>query len=168
LGCLRGRGLRRQHLFNVFLLTFVDYYGERFLFPGTLGGQINQQKQTTMKKNTVLFAFCAVLLTAFAVTSKSVVGRWTVAYGNGAHGYVVFRPDGTDEATFTGQDWKVGGQYKVEGNKVSIADSSCGLAYWGSYTPHWFSDDSVRMTVIEDTCAGRKSSCDESVMVRVK
>lgn len=121
-----------------------------------------------MKKNPVRFALCAVLVCAFVVADKSMVGHWKVAYGNGAHGYVVFRKDGTDEATFTGQDWKVGGQYKVEGNKVSITDSSCGLSYWGSYTPHWFSDDSVRMTVIEDTCAGRKGSCDGSVLVREK
>ena len=121
-----------------------------------------------MKKYPVRFALCAVLVCAFAVADKSMVGRWKVAYGNGAHGYAVFRKDGTVEATFTGQDWKVGGPYKVEGNTVSIADSSCGLSYWGSYKAHWFSDDSVGMTVIEDTCAGRKSSCDGSVMVREK
>jgi hypothetical protein len=121
-----------------------------------------------MKKNQLLFALCAVLLCAFAVAGKSIVGHWKVAYGNGASGYVEFRKDGTDEATFTGQTWKVGGQYKVEGNKVSIADSSCGLTYWGSYKVTWLSDDSVRSVVIEDTCSGRKGSVDGSVMVRMK
>lgn len=121
-----------------------------------------------MKKNHLLLALCAILICAFAVAGKSMVGRWKVAYGNGAAGYADFRKDGTVEATFTGQDWKVGGPYKVEGNTVSIADSSCGLTYWGSYKANWFSDDSVQMTVIEDTCTGRKSSCDRSVLVRIK
>ena len=121
-----------------------------------------------MKKNHFLFALCAVLLTAFAVTGKTFIGHWKVAWGNGSKGHVVFRKDGTAEATFDGETWKVGGPYKVEGNTVSIADSSCGLTYWASYTAHWFSDDSVRMTIIEDTCTGRKADVDGSVMVREK
>ena len=121
-----------------------------------------------MKKNQLLFALCAVLLTAFVVAAKNMVGRWKVSYGNGAKGYAVFKADGTVEATFTGQDFKVGGPYKVEGNTVSISDTSCGLNYWGSYKANWYSDDSVQMTIIQDTCTGRKSSCDGSVLVRMK
>jgi hypothetical protein len=120
-----------------------------------------------MKKNHLLLALCAVLAFAF-VAGRTFVGHWKVAYGNGAKGFVVFRKDGTNEATFTNENWKVGGRYKVEGNTVSITDSSCGLNYWASYKVNWFSDDSVQVTVIQDSCMGRKGSVDGSVMVRMK
>lgn len=123
-----------------------------------------------MKKNPLLFALYAVIIigAAFIIAAKTFVGHWRVAYGNGMKGNVVFRKDGTAEATFDGETWKVGGPYKVEGDKLSMADSSCGLTYWASYTAHWYSDDSVRMTIIEDTCTGRRTDVDGSVLVRIK
>jgi len=122
-----------------------------------------------MKKNHFLVAFCALFVIGGAfVAAKSFVGQWHAVYGNGMKGHVVFRKDGTAEATFDGQAWKVGGPYKVDGTKLSIADSSCGLTYWCSYKATWYSDDSVRMTVIEDTCTGRRTDVDGSVLVREK
>jgi len=110
----------------------------------------------------------AVLITAFVVASRSFVGHWRVAYANNMKGHVLFRKDGTAEATFDGQTWKVGGPYKVEGNTMSMADSTCGLTYWASYKADWFSDDSMRMVIVEDTCTGRKESINGAVLVREK
>ena len=122
-----------------------------------------------MKKNVLFFALCA----AFAVTTafvagNTIVGHWSVSYGDGSHGYAVFNKDGSCEATFTGQSWKVGGSYKEKSNTLSITDSICGFKYWASYKTTWYSDDSMQVVVIEDTCSGRKRSIDGSVLVRMK
>lgn len=123
-----------------------------------------------MKKNPFLLAICAAVIVgaAFVVADRTFVGHWRATYGNGMKGNVVLRKDGTAEATFDGETWKVGGPYKVEGDKFSIADSSCGLTYWASYTAHWYSDDSVKMTIIEDTCTGRRTDVDGAVLVRTR
>jgi hypothetical protein len=123
-----------------------------------------------MKKKHVLVAFCALFVVAGVafVADRTFVGHWKVSYGTGHTGHVVFRNDGTVEATFDGEIWKVGGPYKVEGGTLSISDSSCGLGYWSRYKANWFSDDSIRMTLIADTCTGRRTDVDGSVLVREK
>ena len=122
-----------------------------------------------MKKNQFFLALGLVVIAATAfVADKSIVGSWNVHYGDGASGTVVFRKDGTDEATWDGTNWKLHGTYKVEGSKVSIADSSCGLGYWGTYKANWYSDDSVQVSFIADTCGGRRHSVEGSVLVRAK
>jgi hypothetical protein len=122
-----------------------------------------------MKKNHFLVALCALFVVGFAfVASRTLVGHWSARYGNGDKGHVVFRTDGTVEATFESTTWKVGGPYKVDGSTLSISDSSCGLGYWSTYKTSWYSDDSVRATLIEDTCTGRKSCVDGAVLVRMK
>ncbi|HEV2482837.1 MAG TPA: hypothetical protein VGS79_24395 [Puia sp.] len=122
-----------------------------------------------MKKSPFFVALGALLVVAFAfVASKNFVGHWRVHYGNGDKGNVVFRNDGTAEATFDGTTWKVGGPYKQEGTTLSMADSTCGFGYWATYKATWYSDDSVLTTIIEDTCMGRKNSVDGAVLVRVK
>lgn len=123
-----------------------------------------------MKKNHFLVAFCALFVVGgvvFAfVARKTFVGHWRVHYGNGDWGNVVFRTDGTAEATFDGTTWKVGGPYKQEGTTLTMADSTCGFGYWARYKATWYSDDSVRTTLIEDTCTGRKNSVAGAVLVR--
>ena len=118
------------------------------------------------------FLLAGVVIAAFAFTfipaRKSVVGHWRAAYGDGTKGKVVFRTDGTYEATFDGQTWKVGGQYKMDADISTVTDSTCGFGYWAKYKAAWYTDDSLRMTVIEDSCAGRRADADNSVMVRVK
>lgn len=122
-----------------------------------------------MKKNQIFVVLCTVVIATMAfVAAKSFVGHWNVTYGNGEKGHVVFRKDGTNEATFDHSTWKVGGQYRVEGSTMSIADSSCGLGYWGTYKSNWYSEDSVRMSLVSDTCTGRKTSVDGAVLVRAK
>ena len=120
-----------------------------------------------MKKFFIALPLSAVLLTAAIAAGHSFVGRWKVAYGNGISGHVVFTSSHV-EATFDGQTWKVGGPYKVDGNKVMISDSTCGLGYWGKYNVTWYSNDSAKATLIEDSCSGRRMNVDGSVMVREK
>ena len=122
-----------------------------------------------MKKLLLLLPLCSLLiLFAFMPPKKRIVGHWTMSYGNGIKGKAVFRSDGTYEATFEGQQWKVGGQYKQEGDVSTITDSTCGFGYWGKYKSTWYTDDSLRMTAVEDSCTGRKANADGCVMVRVK
>jgi hypothetical protein len=123
-------------------------------------------------KKYLKFALLFAVSGAFAFTliplKRSMVGHWRVAFGDGIKGNVVFRSNGTYEATFDGQTWKVGGQYKLDGDLSTITDSSCGFGYWAKYKATWYTDDSLRMTVIEDSCTGRRADADNSVMVREK
>lgn len=121
-----------------------------------------------MKKLLIVLPFVAVVSVAFAFAGKSLVGRWKAKYGNGPTGHIVFRSNGTAEATFDNETWKVGGPYKAQGNTVSISDSSCGLGYWGKYKDTWYSDDSVGFAVVTDSCSGRKANVDGAVLVRIK
>lgn len=122
-----------------------------------------------MKKDHLIVALCALFVVGIAfVARKSFVGHWRVHYGNGDRGNVVFRSNGTAEATFDGTDWKVGGPYKEEGTTLTMADSTCGLGYWATYKATWYSDDSVQTTLVEDTCTGRKNSVNGAVLVRAK
>jgi hypothetical protein len=128
-------------------------------------------KTTDMKKNQVSVALCALFVVGMAlgfVSRKTFVGHWRVKYGNGDRGNVVFRSDGTAEATFEGTTWKVGGPYKVEGTTLSMQDSTCGFDYWAKYKATWYSDDSVQTTLLEDSCTGRKNSVDGAVLVRTR
>ena len=121
-----------------------------------------------MKKYLLFLPLVALIGTALAFAGHNLVGRWDAAYGNGPTGKIVFRSNGTFEATFKGQTWKVGGQYKVTGNTVSFADSTCGLGYWGKYDVTWYSDDSAIAKVLSDTCSGRRDNGDGAVLVRSK
>ncbi|HVS95753.1 MAG TPA: hypothetical protein VHE54_04675 [Puia sp.] len=121
-----------------------------------------------MKKNLLVLPLFAAIGLGLTLAGHSLIGHWNVAYGNGPKGHMVFRNNGTFEATFDGQQWKVGGQYKVVGNTAAFADSSCGLGYWGKYKMTWLSDDSVSATVVEDTCSGRRGNADGAVIVRAK
>ena len=122
-----------------------------------------------MKKH---FLFTSLIVTlfilAFSPAKKSIVGHWKMSYGNGMTGKAQFNSDGTYEATFDGQDWKVGGTYKEDGGITMITDSVCGNGYWGKYKSKWYTDDSLRTTAIEDSCSGRKANADGAVMVRQK
>ena len=122
-----------------------------------------------MKKHLFLLLLCPLASAlAFIPAKRSLVGHWRTLYGNGVKGNAVFREDGTFEATFQGSTWKVGGQYKLDGDMSTITDSTCGMGYWGKYRATWYSDDSLRMAAIEDSCTGRKENADGAVMVREK
>lgn len=121
-----------------------------------------------MKKLLLILPLVAVMGMVFAFAGIPIVGVWNAQYGMGAPGKVTFRSNGTYEAEYTGQGWKVGGKYKVEGNTASISDSVCGFGYWAKYTSKWATNDSVSFTVVSDTCRGRKASADGMVLVRQK
>ena len=58
-------------------------------------------------------AVVALVIATSFVAARTLVGHWKVAYGNNMTGDVVFRKDGTLEATFDGQTWKIGGTWAV-------------------------------------------------------
>jgi hypothetical protein len=121
-----------------------------------------------MKKNLLVLPICAAIGLGMAIAGHSLVGNWNVAYGNGLSGRMSFKNNGTYQATFTGHEWKIGGDYKIQGNVVAFTDSVCGLHYWGKYKLDWYSDDSASVTVVEDSCAGRRSNGDGATVVRAK
>jgi len=116
----------------------------------------------------VVESFAGKYLVGKSPVGKSLVGRWKATYGNQMSGHLILRSNGTYDADFDGQSWKVGGHYKVQGSTVTISDSVCGFGYWGKYQCTWYSDDSVRETVLTDSCSGRKGNADGMVLVRDK
>jgi hypothetical protein len=125
-------------------------------------------KQHIMKKNLFLLPICLVLVVAFTAGRRTVVGHWNVAYANKITGKFVCEANGHFEATFTGQTWKVGGQYKLDGETMSFTDSTCGFGYWCKYKMHWYTDDSVQVTALLDSCSGRRLNADGAILVRAK
>ena len=121
-----------------------------------------------MKKLLMMLAFVAIAGMVFAFAGKSLVGKWEAKYGNGASGIVTFKANGTYEAVFTGQGWKVGGKYKMDGNTASISDSVCGFGYWAKYSDSWSTDGSVSFKAVSDTCSGRKANADGMVLTKAK
>jgi hypothetical protein len=126
------------------------------------------EKLFTMRKYLFAMPICFIVFLSATHSPRTMTGKWNVAYANKIGGVMVFQRDGHFEATFTGQTWKVGGQYKLDGTTVSVQDSTCGFGYWGKYSATWYSDDSVKLVAVEDSCSGRKMNGDGMVLVRAK
>lgn len=122
-----------------------------------------------MKKTLFLFYACfAILVFSCNSPKKNLVGKWTVHYSSGQPISVDFRENGTFESTIPADHYTVGGEYKLEGDVLSITDTSCGKNYWGKYKATFFSNDSVYSALIEDSCSGRRSAADKATLIRVK
>ena|ERR1700761_6559114 len=122
-----------------------------------------------MKKYIYLLPATGLLIIlAFVPMKKGLVGNWKCAYGNNITGTAQFRSNGTYEATFDRSEWKIGGSFKENGNMVQITDTSCGSGYWAKYKMTWYTDDSAKITMVEDSCKGRVANADGAVFVRMK
>jgi hypothetical protein len=128
----------------------------------------SKPKNKKMKKLLFVVLSIAIAGAVFAFGGKSLVGHWNAKYGNGPMGTVTFKANGTYEAVFTGQGWKVGGKYKQEGSTASITDSVCGFGYWAKYSASWAADGSVSFKAVSDTCSGRKANADGMVLTKGK
>ncbi|MBC3785650.1 hypothetical protein [Spirosoma utsteinense] len=60
------------------------------------------------------------------------------------------------------------GRYYVRQDTVGILGGSCNLKYSGTYKMSFFAQDSVRWTVIQDTCGGRRGGTNKGTPGKIK
>lgn len=124
------------------------------------------------KAGTNLFVFTIVGLALSAAVSvtppNKLAGRWqTPKFSDGSVLMAIFRENGTFDGFVNGKAF-VNGQYYVREDTLGMADASCGAGYYGTYRMNFFAKDSVRFTVIRDTCPGRREGTDGVAFGRVK
>jgi hypothetical protein len=123
-----------------------------------------------MKKLPILVFFFVAVAAAVAIAAippaKSVVGNWKVTYKDGSTLLMHAHANGTFKAEIPSQHFIVSGKYKFSGNTLTINDTSCNAAYWGSYKLAFHGTDSIWSEVIEDSCSPRRSSADKVFLVR--
>lgn len=106
-------------------------------------------------------------LISFTDSPNPMIGRWQTRLPTGVVLGAVFRSDSSYDGFANGKSF-VSGKYYVRQDTIAIADGGCGLAYYGTYKFHFFANDSVRVTAIQDACGGRQGGSDGLAMGRVK
>lgn len=118
-----------------------------------------------------LFAVAFLLIStvfAFMAFKETIVGKWKITYSSGNVTTIIFRSNGTVRAEIPSEHFIVEGKYKMQGNILSVTDTSCGNDYWGKYKSTFFSNDSAYAEVIEDSCSGRRYTVDKQTLIRIK
>jgi hypothetical protein len=123
-----------------------------------------------MMKKILFPSLLAVALTAasFMAPTSSLVGRWQKRFPNGDVLLASFRTDGTYDL-FVNNKTFVSGKYTLQQDNFALNDGHCSLAYFGTYKLRFYSnDDSIRFTVVQDTCRARRRGSDGLTLGRVK
>jgi hypothetical protein len=116
--------------------------------------------------------FCGLVLltltaTAFVAPPNPLVGRWQRQFP-GMLFMLNFRADGTYDAFINGKAF-VNGTYVLKQEDFTLNDGLCNLNYFGTYKLRFYSGtDSIRFTVVQDTCTARRRGSDGLTMGRVK
>lgn len=105
-----------------------------------------------------LFAF--VIISAFIPPKYSLTGRWTIPDLNGAASgeFVDFKDDNTYSVSLSNGQIGERGNYLLKDSIFLIKNIKdvCGSNYWGKYNLTFYGEDSVHLTLIEDSCSARR------------
>lgn len=108
---------------------------------------------------TLLFVFTSVILFAFIPPKHRLPGKWTIynADGTSTGEYVELKNDGSYNVYLPGDQIGETGYYKLKHHVFSIKNAKdvCGQDYWGKYRLDFHGADSIRFTLIKDTCSNR-------------
>jgi hypothetical protein len=111
-------------------------------------------------KSLLLFLFIGAVLFAFASSTYSLVGKWTIfnADGTSTGEFVDLKAD--NSYTVTLPDGSIGesGSYLFKAPVFSIKNIKdvCGKEYWGKYKLTFVGADSIHLALIEDSCSARR------------
>ena len=121
-----------------------------------------------MKKNPFSgLLLLGLLAAAFHAPSNPLVGRWQRKLANGTVLLANFRPDGSYDAFVNGKAF-ANGNYTLQQDAFTLSDGQCDLRYAGTYTLGFYSGtDSIRFTVVQDTCRDRRRAIDGLRMGRL-
>lgn len=119
-------------------------------------------------KNVFIFSLCFIALAAFSFINPptTLVGRWQKKIGKDVVVGAVFRSDSSYDGFVNGKSF-VNGKYYVREDTLHISDGGCNSKYYGTYKVAVFVKDSIRFTVIQDTCRGRRRGSDGLTLGRV-
>lgn len=97
-------------------------------------------------------------LAALSVTDPPgrLLGRWQPKLPAAMPNVTVYRPNQTFDIFINGKAF-VSGQYRFSGDTLAYDDPTCGTGYAGLYRLTFMGDDSLRLTLLRDTCAARSS-----------
>ncbi|GAB3320011.1 hypothetical protein GCM10027299_13300 [Larkinella ripae] len=109
----------------------------------------------------------AFVVVSFIQPPETLVGRWQQKTAGGNTVVTVFRSDGTNDIFINGKTF-VSGKYYIRQDTLRYADPLCNMAYYGTYKLDFFAPDSLRLTVLEDTCRGRRRGFDRVTLGRMK
>jgi hypothetical protein len=116
----------------------------------------------------VVSVFFVMAVFAFIPPKHNPVGHWRISYSNGSEDYVDFYKGGTFKNFTTEGKLIHQGNYKLDGDVMSINDKEgCGDTYWATYKLTFYSEDSVLNTAMEDSCSGRREAVTGSVLKRL-
>ena len=121
-------------------------------------------------KKALILAIVGIALAALSSVPPSgkLVGRWQAKLPNNMSAVTAYRPDGTFDVFLNGKTF-VSGQYRLNLDTLSVTDPTCGVNYYGSYRLTFITPDSIRLTMIRDTCQGRSSFVSQALgSARVK
>jgi hypothetical protein len=120
-------------------------------------------KKYLSKKNLITFTltlFVIILIGACTPSKYSLTGRWSILNldGTPSEETIDFMKDSTYEIALTNGQIGERGYYLLKDSVFSIKNAKdvCGKDYWGLYGLTFHGEDSVRFTLIRDTCAGRR------------
>ncbi|MBC7923191.1 MAG: hypothetical protein H7Z75_19095 [Ferruginibacter sp.] len=119
-------------------------------------------------KNALITGLVGGALAALSFISppNPLIGRWQQKFSDGMTALCVFRPDGSLDFFVNGKAF-ANGKYYVRQDTFALAYPSCGPAYYGRYQLRFFARDSVRFTVLADTCRERRAGMDGVTLGRV-
>jgi hypothetical protein len=113
-------------------------------------------------------AALALFATAFTAPSNPLVGRWQHKLPGGDTMLANFRPDGTYDV-FVNNKTFVSGKYWVKQDVFALSDGHCNMSYFGTYKLGFYSGtDSIRFTLVQDSCSSRRQGTNGLTMGRVK
>jgi hypothetical protein len=120
-------------------------------------------------KKALLASLILLALTAAALApANPLVGRWQKKFPNGDVLLASFRPDGTYDL-FVNSKAFVSGQYTLKQDDFAVSDGHCNLTYFGTYKVRFYSgSDSLRFTLVQDSCRSRRQGTSGLVLGRVK
>lgn len=117
----------------------------------------------TVMKKVIYFSLISLALAvvSFIQPPGTLVGQWQQKFAGNITVRSVYRTNGTFDIFINGKTF-VTGTYKVNQDTLSISDPICGGGYYGTYRLTFISPDSVRQTLIQDTCRVRRTSISQS------
>jgi hypothetical protein len=110
-------------------------------------------------KKYFLITLVGVALATISFTNppNTLVGRWQQTIPGGISVVTVYRAAGTFDMFVNGKAF-VNGNYTVRQDTLAYSDPICGSGYYGTYKLAFITEDSIRLSIIQDSCQVRRRS----------
>lgn len=120
-------------------------------------------------KKYLLFSVCLVVLACHNDRSEhTLYGNWSVRFNSGPQAEARFHPDGSHDYFIDGKLFSSG--HSIFRNDTLLTyDPICEDKgeYFGIYTIAFLGGDSIRFSVVSDSCAPRRFDMDGAVLHRL-